>query len=194
VVQAEEGLDQTLPELPRIGDYDEFFDNTYPLLLKIALAMGANIQDAEDAADDAMAAIYRRWGEIAQPRAYACKATKNAVVKAALRERERLDRTIAGGHLTIDNDDETAFTLWEDSQWVRQHLEALPPAQRAVMEKVVEGLSTAEIGALLGKTEATVRKNLQWARERLKVELAKERDHDNYRDRHAAKARRREIR
>lgn len=184
MVQADKGLAQAPPEqrsersCAEVGDYDDFFDGTYPLLLKVALASGACIEEAEDAADEVMAYLYRRWGEIDKPRAYARKAVLNAVAKAKKRDVERFGRTVAGGHITLEADDGTALCVWEDRQWVLQHLNALPPAQREVMACVVDDLSTAEIAEALGKTEATVRKNLQWARERLKVELAKERDRE----------------
>jgi RNA polymerase sigma factor (sigma-70 family) len=170
--------------LADVGEYDDFFDGTFPLLLKIALASGADIQEAEDAAVETMTYLYRRWGEITEPRAYARRAVINAVAKAKRRNGERLDRMVAGGHVTPEADDGTALVAWEDREWVLQHLNALPPAQREVMAGIVDGMSTAEIAAALGKTEATVRKNLQWARERLKTELAKERQrlqqHDEY--------------
>jgi len=139
--------------------------------LRVALA---SIEEAEDAADETTTYLYRRWGEIAEPRAYARKAVINAVAKAKKRDGERFDRTVAGGHVTPEADDGRALVAWEDQEWVLQHLRALPPAQQEVMAGIFDEMSTAEIAAALGKTEATVRKNLQWARERLKIELAKE--------------------
>jgi RNA polymerase sigma factor (sigma-70 family) len=166
VVQADKGLAQapleprTHTSLAYVDDYDDFFDRTYPLLLKVALASGANIEEAEDAVDETMAYLYRRWGEIAEPRAYARKAVINAVAKAKKRDGERFDRTVAGGHVTPEADDGRALIIWEGQQWVLQHLSALPPAQQEMMAGVFDEMSTAEIAATLGKTEATVRKNL----------------------------------
>lgn len=200
MVQADKGLAQASPELrtdtslANISDYDDFFDDTYPLLLKVALASGANIEEAEDAADEVMAYLYRRWGEISNPRAYARKAVINAVAKAKKRDGERLDRTIAGGHVTPEADDDRALVAWEGWEWALQHLSALPPAQQEVMACVFDEMSTAEIAAVLGKTEATVRKNLQWARKRLKIELAKELACEQHQDPASTETKRRETR
>ncbi|GAA2362535.1 hypothetical protein GCM10010170_058700 [Dactylosporangium salmoneum] len=180
MVQADKGLAQAPPEpraetlLAAVGDYDDFFDSTYPLLVKVAMASGASLYEAEDAADEVMEDIYRRWGTITQPRAYARRAVLNAVAKAKKRDGERVGRTIASGHVTPEADDGTDLCAWENREWVLQHLNTLPPAQREVMAGVVDDLSTAELAEALGKTEPTIRKNLQWARERLKIELAKE--------------------
>jgi RNA polymerase sigma factor (sigma-70 family) len=142
--------------------------------LKIALASNASFEEAKDAAGETMTYMYRRWGEIAEPRAYARTVVINAVAKAKKRDGQRLDRTIAGGHVTPEADDGRALTAWEGQEWVLQHLSALPRAQREVMACIFDQMSTTEIAATLGKPEPTVRKNLQWARERLKTELAKE--------------------
>lgn len=200
VQAADKGLAQAPPELCThtslvdIGNYDDFFDETYPLLLKVALASGANIEEAEDAADEVMAYVYRRWGEITKPRAYARKAVINAVAKAKKRDGERVDRTIAGGHVTPEADDDRALVAWEGQEWVLQHLSALPPAQQEVIAGVFNDMRTAEIAAALGKTEATVRKNLQWARKRLKIELAKELAREQQHNPSSIETKRRETR
>jgi RNA polymerase sigma factor (sigma-70 family) len=155
--------------------FDEFFGTTYPLLVRVALAAGAGIHEAEEAAGETMTYLYLRWGEIDNPRAYARKAVVTAVKKMKRRDGQRVARTIAGGQATPATADSCPLTAWEDRQWVVQRLDALPPAQREVMACVIDGMDTTEIAAVLGKTAATVRKNLQWARERLRVELAKER-------------------
>ena len=51
---------------------------------------------------------------------------------------------------------------------MRRLLGTLPPAQREVMTLAYEGLTGREIATLLGKDPATVRKNLQLARDRLR--------------------------
>jgi RNA polymerase sigma factor (sigma-70 family) len=180
VGQADKGLAQAVPgpwteaSLALVGGFDAFFDQTYPVLLKVALTVGATVPEAEDAADETMAYLYRRWGQITEPRAYACRAVASNFIKVKKRDGERVKRTVAGDHVTPAADDGTALTALEDREWVTQLLSKLPPAQRAVMACVFDGLSTAEIAEALGKTKATVRKNLQLAREHLRIELAKE--------------------
>jgi DNA-directed RNA polymerase specialized sigma24 family protein len=63
------------------------------------------------------------------------------------------------------------LSRWEDAQWVKQLLNALPPAQRDAMAGVVDDFSPAEIGRLLGKDPAAIRQNLRSARQRLETAL-----------------------
>jgi RNA polymerase sigma factor (sigma-70 family) len=166
------------PELSvvHVGKFDEFFDATYPLLLKIAMAVGATFYEAEEVVDETMTYLYQRWGKIIEPRAYARRAVITNVAKVKKRDRQRFDRTVAGGHITLETDDGTALTAWEDREWVTQRLAALPPAQREVMAGLFDDMSISEIAEALGKTEATIRKNLQWARDRLRADIALERE------------------
>jgi len=161
------------------GKFDEFFDANYRPLVKIAMFAGASLHDAEEVVHETMTYLYKRWGEITEPRAYARKAVVTNVIKLKKRDGQRFDRTVSGGHVTPDVDDCTAMTVWEERQWVTQRLAALPPAQREVMAGFFDDLSTSEIAEALGKTEATVRKNLQWARERLKSDILGERHQQN---------------
>jgi RNA polymerase sigma factor (sigma-70 family) len=167
--------------LSRTDGFDAFFEDVYPLLMKIAMAVGATVDEAEDAANETMAYLYQRWDGIIDPRAYARRVVVNSVVKTRKRDGERLRRTVADAHVTPAADGGTALSAWEDRQWVVQHLQALPPAQREVMACVVDDMSSAEIAAVLGKTATAVRKNLQWARERLRHELAEEQQRERLR-------------
>jgi DNA-directed RNA polymerase specialized sigma24 family protein len=119
--------------LAPVGEFGSFFDATYPWLVKVAVAVGASIHDAEEAASDTMVYLYQRWEEIVDPRAYARKAVITNVAKICGRDRQRRKRTIAGGHLLSQTDDGTALTAYEDREWVTQHLAELTPAQREAM-------------------------------------------------------------
>ena len=60
------------------------------------------------------------------------------------------------------------LNVWEDTEWVTQLLDALPPAQREVMALAYDNFTAAEIAEQLGRNEETIRSNLRHARHRLK--------------------------
>ena len=65
--------------------------------------------------------------------------------------------------------------MWEDSQWVRELLNSLPPRQQEVMALIIDEFRPAEIAALLGKDAAAVRQNLLAARRRLRTAISEQR-------------------
>ncbi|MCZ7373559.1 RNA polymerase sigma factor [Micromonospora sp. WMMC250] len=160
------------------GDYDLFFESAYPSLLRAALFAGATTEEAEDFVGEVMAYLFSQWGTVTNPWAYSTKAVLNRLRKIKKREKERLDRTTRGGHVTPTGVNDVTLTDWEEKEWVIQHLARLPLHQRAVMAYNFDGLSTDEIAAKLGKNHANVRKLLQLARERLRLELAMEQERD----------------
>lgn len=151
--------------------FEDFYRRDYRLLLKMALAVGALWDQAQEIVDQTMEDILRQWNEIRHPRAYARRAVLSHVAKQKKREQERLSRTLRGGHLVQESCQDQELTVWEDEEWVNQVLKPLSPAQREVMEYVVAGLTPSEISELLGKTPEAVRKNLQLARQHLKRRL-----------------------
>ncbi|MBQ0894647.1 sigma-70 family RNA polymerase sigma factor [Micromonospora sp. U56] len=202
MVRADKGLAQAVPAphadatLPVASDVDEFIDSTYPSLLKTALIEVRNIHEAEDVVNQVMMELLRKWDTIAQtvenPLAYARTALINRIRKNRTREAERLPRTLRGGHLTPAGFEDTSMTAWEEREWVLQHLKQLPHNQRAVMAYEYDGLTPNEIAVKLGKKPANVRKLLQLARDRLKVELERELRREN--DEFGAQGTRKETR
>ncbi len=95
----------------------------------------------------------------------------------ALRARGSRDRTHQA-HLRLVGEDEAprAPELLQEKEVeriFRQLAELLPPAQRqAFVLREVEGLSTAEVAAIMGCTETTVRNHVFAARATLRRELA----------------------
>lgn len=149
----------------------DFYRGDYRLLITVAMAAGATLEEAYEAVDQTMEEVLLRWSHITYPRAYARQAVVSNFVKRRRRDRERLLRTIKGGHLTQESVEDHELNVWEDDQWVAQLLQRLPPTQREVMRCVLAGLDTGEIAELLGKTPHAIRKNLQLARERLRALL-----------------------
>jgi RNA polymerase sigma factor (sigma-70 family) len=160
-----------VPATARYASFEDFYRAEYRFMMSVAVAVGGSLDDADDAVDHAMEQVWRGWSRIDNPRAYARRAVLTTVVKQRVRDRQRLPRSIEGGHVTPEGADCPELTMWEDRQWVAQLLATLPPAQREVMDCVLAGLTTTEISQLLGSTPAAVRKNLQHAREKLKRQL-----------------------
>ncbi|MEV5561199.1 RNA polymerase sigma factor [Nonomuraea wenchangensis] len=154
---------------------EQFFRDHYRLLMKVARMHGATAQEADDAVGMTMIDLWQRWHAINNPKAYACRAVISNFIKnrnQANRESERLLRTQAP---PMEADWDFRMTLWEDREWVEQMLDQLPPVQREVMACYLEGLASVEIGEYLSKSPATIRKNLQFARERLKQIIEQDR-------------------
>ncbi len=158
--------------------FEDFYRSNYRKLLAMTMAAGATLDQAEEAVDQTMEQMLTRWTEIGHPVAYARRAVLSNFVKKKTRDLEAVNKVIKSGRVTPEADPDTGLNVWEDTQWVGQLLQSLPPAQRDVMTNIIKGLTTAEIAQLLGKTEAAVRKNLQLARDRLKLLLRRERERE----------------
>lgn len=150
-------------------EFDDFYRDSFKSLMKTVMYAGATRHEAEDAVQDAMQELHRRWPEIEHPHAYARRAVRSSFLK--IRDGERLRRRkeqaaawdCENGTENGDQD----LTIWEDQQWVRQLLDSLPPSQREVMKFVCEGYKPKEIAQILGKTPNAVRQNLHAVRRRL---------------------------
>jgi len=155
-----------LPTAAPPGACQEFFRGAYRKLLTVAMYVGATEGEAEDAVASAMEDVFRRWSEIANPLAYARKATVSNFLKDKGRQ-DRLIRRVIERREAPGGDQDSGLTVWEDREWVTQLLNALSPAQREVMVLVVDEFRPAEVAQLLGTTPAAVRQNLYAARRRL---------------------------
>jgi len=150
-----------------------FYAAEYPALVKILVVLHATTEEAEDAAQKAMADFARRSkaGEVGPDRAvwYVRKAAIRFFVKERKRGRERLQREVQGGHLVIEEHVDDQLTEWEGEQYIEHLLECLTSAQRQVIRLVMDGLSNREIAEELGKTDENIRQHLKNARDRLKA-------------------------
>jgi RNA polymerase sigma factor (sigma-70 family) len=152
--------------------FEEFYRSEYRTLVKTAILAGARTQDAEDAAGAAMADILQRWEQISNPLAYGRVATLSNFIKDKERGLRRIrQRMVERGDVMQEITEITGITVWEDREWVNHLLESLPPAQREVMDFIVDGFRPADIARLLGRTPEAVRQNLLQARKRLRQEF-----------------------
>lgn len=154
-------------------EFDDFYRDSFKSLMKTVMYAGATRHEAEDAVQDAMQELHRRWPEIEHPHAYARRAVRSSFLK--IRDGERLRRrkeqAAAGDCENGTENGDQDLTIWEDQQWVRQLLDSLPPRQREVMKFVCEGYKPKEIAQILGKTPNAVRQNLHAVRRRLMLAL-----------------------
>ena len=151
---------------------EEFYLTEYPKLVKTLVLLDARIEEAEDAAQKAMADFTERSrtdNAPAHPAAYVQRAAINFFIKDRQRERERLPRELQGGHLVIETLLDDRLTAGEDEQYVELLLECLTPTQREVILLVMDGWSTREIAEKLGKSANNVRQHLKNGRDLLKV-------------------------
>lgn len=151
---------------------EAFYVTEYPKLVKTLVLLDARIEEAEDAAQRAMADFTERSrtdNAPAHPAAYVQRAAINFFIKERQRERERLPRELQGGHLVVETQLDDRLTAGEDEQYVELLLECLTPTQRKVIMLVMDGWSTREIAENLGKSADNVRQHLKNGRDLLKV-------------------------
>ena len=155
-----------------LEQFEAFYTSEFPRLVKTLVLFGATIEEAEDAAQRAMAdfAARSRIGQaLGHPAAYARRAAINFFVKERQRDRERLPRELRGGHLVIEAHVDDQLTAGEDEEYVERLLECLTPTQREVIKLVMDGWSTPEIAEELGKSAANVRQHLKNGRDLLRL-------------------------
>lgn len=168
---AEVMADQPLAAPP--AWFMEIYQGLSRELISKVMKAGGTLTEAEDSAAAAMFELFKhacKGKSFTNPRAWAHRAVWSHFVRVRERDRAHLQPLDDADFAAAD----TELTCWENKGWVDQILDQLSPAQREVMESILEGLSTAEISTLYGKTPATIRKNLQLARERLKPLLGQD--------------------
>jgi RNA polymerase sigma factor (sigma-70 family) len=151
---------------------EAFYTTEYPKLVKTLVLLGATVEEAEDAAQKAMADFTgrsRTEQAPAHPAAYVQRAAINFFLKERQRDRERLPRELRGGHLVIEAHFEDGLTTGEDEQYIERLLEYLTPTQRKVIKLVMDGWSTREIAEGLGKSADNVRQHLKNGRDLLRL-------------------------
>ncbi|GIG63747.1 RNA polymerase sigma factor [Phytomonospora endophytica] len=182
MVEADEVLASTDPDplmaiAPRASTtFEEFWRDSYLILVRYAGHLGAMPGDLEDVVQEAMCDVFRHWLDIVDPLAYAKTALRSHVVRRNTRRRKG---AVPGlDEIPEPRADESAQPerLLEDAdpERVERLLRLLTPEQRAVVMGFITERSTAEIAALLGKTPEAVRKLLERARRRLRPALAEE--------------------
>ena len=145
--------------LPRVETFDGFYAREYPSLVAFAHVLTGSRSHAEDVAQEAMLAVYRRWDEVARldsPAGWARRVCANlstsfvrrrlVEARAALRLRGRATE------VGVFDDDDGLF--WAE---VRR----LPRRQaQCVALRYIYGCSVTEVAQVLECAEGTVRSHL----------------------------------
>jgi RNA polymerase sigma factor (sigma-70 family) len=160
----------TAPSPATPPEFADFFRSAYRKLIASVMYLGATKDEAEDAVAASMAEVLRRWEEISDPPAYARTAARSNFIKEKTRPARLISRLIEQGELVSEYQD-ARLTIWEDSQWVKELLDSLPPAQRDAMYGFMAEYSHSEVARLLGKDPAAVRQSYLAARRRLRRAL-----------------------
>jgi RNA polymerase sigma factor (sigma-70 family) len=122
----------------------------------------SDMRDSADAAQSAFAELFAKWSTVDNPRAW----LRTVAFRQMLRQPAEypLDAHSEPSVLPAS----ALLELREQEQQVLGALRRLPLAQRQVMALVYDQFSYREIAAIVGKSEATVRKNLERARAAMK--------------------------
>jgi RNA polymerase sigma-70 factor (sigma-E family) len=153
-----------------VVDFDDWVAARGPALLRLAYVLTGSRADAEDVVQDALSRALPRWSRIStldDPDAYVRRMVVNAHVSwwRTMRRREVpvetvRDRAAADGPFTEERD-----RMWRACQ-------ALPPDQRtAIVLRFYEDLDYAEIAALTGVREGSVRSRVSRGVAALRHEL-----------------------
>lgn len=162
------------PSAPRL-DYEQFFREYRPQLLRHARRIADSPEQGEDALQEAMVEAHQKWAKVSitdWPVGWMIRVIQRKLFH--LRKGQQQPREVL---LTVDLEAVADFSealaknaeLWDA---VRQ----LPPRQREFVSlRYSFDLDTSEIAAHLGIKESTVRSNLARAYARLRVLLTSER-------------------
>ncbi len=151
-------------------DFDDFYRAELPRLVVLARALcGAAV--ADDVAQEAMLAAYRRWrhvGELEQPEAWVRRACSNMAVSQYRRRLVELRAVtrLAGRPQTQLSPLEPP----DDAFWAAVRRLPKRQAQAAALRYLYE-LDVADIARTLAITEGSVKQHLSRARARLVREL-----------------------
>ncbi len=159
------------------SEFDEWVAARGPGLLRLAYVLTGNRADAEDAVQDALARALPRWEHIrtvGDPDAYVRRMVVNAHTSWWRRFRKR-ETPVAEAFprgVTADPGTDERDRVWRACL-------ALPEAQRvAVVLRYYEQLEYAEIAALTGVAEGSVRSRVSRGIAALRTTLGEEERHD----------------
>jgi RNA polymerase sigma-70 factor (ECF subfamily) len=148
------------------ASFDAFFRLRYRDLVRYLGRLGATVDDAEEAAQDAMTAAYERWHRISNPDAWiwrvACRGYLRTDRRRRLREVLRPGERVPQSAVADESD---AFA---SIQVVRGLLLGLATQQRRVVAWWLQGYRFEEIATKLNVRTATVRSSFRHARVRLR--------------------------
>ena len=175
---AEDGSDQGAAPMAdddltlvfHVESFDAFYAREYASLVAMAHALTGSRAQAEEVAQEAMLTAYRRWDDVSRldvPATWVrrvCANTATSLVRRRVVEARALLR-LRSRPVVVAELDETDGAFWAE---VRR----LPRRQaQCVALRYVYGCPVAEIAAILGCADGTVKSQLWHARARLAERL-----------------------
>jgi RNA polymerase sigma-70 factor, ECF subfamily len=159
--EAVEAMTDGPPRLRLPGSFDLFYQQEYSGLVQLALVLSGSRYGAEDIAQDALVAAWKRWGELERPLAWTRRVVANLAVSALRRrmaEGRAMVRLAIGRREPITELPEPDTEFWAA-------VRALPNRQRQMLALYYLGdCSVGEIAVTLGCAEGTVRATLHKGR------------------------------
>jgi len=150
-------------------DFEGFFGAEYVRVLRSLTLVLGEPQRAEDAAQEAFAKAYRRWGSVGQ-----MERPGTWVYVVALRaERRRLARDARRPEAELEAVGADGIDDAVDRVWLVDALARLTPRQRcAVVLRYYADLSVTDVAAAMGCADGTVKATLHTALARLQVRMS----------------------
>lgn len=153
-------------------EFDTFFRQRYTDLVVFLMRLGARLDDAEEAAQEAMIAAYASWPRIHDPKAWTWRVASRIYLRQVRRRRLREllvpDDALAqrASHYQQAEPSTTeADLVWRDR--FRRLLLRLTERQQRVFAMWYDGYLGKEIADRLNVTPGTIRSLLRNARHRL---------------------------
>jgi RNA polymerase sigma-70 factor (ECF subfamily) len=170
------------------GAMERLLERAQEVAYRFSLLVCGHPEDAEDVMQDALFKTYQHVGHISDPEAFRTWLYTTVRNACLMRRRRRVgepsrfvsfERGIETGSGTVPVDvadpsrpvDQKLMDGWVDSR-LRDALRHLPPRYRMiVVMREIEGLSTKEVAAIAGVSEANVKQRLHRARLMLRKRL-----------------------
>ena len=151
--------------------FDEFFLAEFPRLVSMLTARNGDRAVAEDLAQDALLQAHRNWTTVATLERPGTWVRRVALNRSSNEGRRRRRERAALSRLGTDLHSEVVIPTADDQLW--SWVRALPASQRdATILRYVDDLPLADIAAVLGCSDGTVKTHLQRARRALADHLS----------------------
>lgn len=139
-------------------------------LLALAYRLLGSADAARDAVQEVFLKLFRHWDRVGDdPGGWLYRVTVNVCFD----QRKRIRPWVELGAIALETDLEAGAAVEEQRRILFEELRRLPERERtAVVLREIEGFTTAEVAALMGSVEVTVRSQISSARAKLKAAIA----------------------
>jgi RNA polymerase sigma-70 factor (ECF subfamily) len=152
--------------------FDSFFRREFRLMVGLAYALSGSQVAAEDIAQEALLAAYRRWDEVGSldsPGGWVRRVVANQSVSSIRRHMSEAKGLI---RLRLRHENVARPEMPSDSEWIWTLVRRLPRRQAQVVALYYfDGLTMSEIGNVLEISKESVNTHLRRARATLAGEL-----------------------